>query len=92
MEAPNVIVEVLIPILQGFVWEYPYLEGRRIVREYYERLGPDRLVWGSDLPNVERFCTYKQSLDYFRLHYDFIPADHMAKICGENVAEMFASA
>ena len=92
LEAPNVIVEILIPILQGFVWEYPYSEGQQIVREYYERLGPDRLVWGSDLPNVERFCTYKQSLDYLRLHCDFIPADHMARICGENVAEMFANA
>jgi len=29
-------------------------------------VGVGRLVWGSDMPNVERFCTYRQSLDYVR--------------------------
>ncbi len=88
---PNVLVEVLIPIFQGAIWEYPYEEARPIVREYYERLGPDKLVWGTDMPNVERHCTYKQSLDYLRLHCDFIPSDDMDKICGDNVARMFGA-
>jgi predicted TIM-barrel fold metal-dependent hydrolase len=87
--APNVIVEILIPIFQGAIWEYPYVEAQPIIREYYERLGPDKLAWGSDMPNVERHCTYKQSLDYLRLHCDFIPQDHMARICGGNVARLF---
>lgn len=89
LEAPNVLVEILIPILQGGVWEYPYVEARPIVRLYYERLGPDKLVWGSDLPNVERHCTYRQSLDYLRRHCDFIPGADMAKICGANTARLF---
>ena len=41
------------------------------------------------MPNVERHCTYKQSLDYLRLHCDFIPAEDRAKICGGNVARLF---
>ena len=88
-EAPNVLSEILIPIFQGAIWEYPYVEARPIIREYYERLGPDRLVWGSDMPNLERHCTYKQSLDYLRMHCDFIPADDMAKICGDNLVRLF---
>ena len=87
--APNVMVEILIPIFQGAIWEYPYVEARPIIREYHERLGPDKLAWGSDMPNVERHCTYKQSLDYLRLHCDFIPPEDMAKICGGNVARLF---
>ena len=89
LEAPNVMVEVLIPISQGAMWEYPYAEAHPLIREYYERLGPDKLAWGSDMPNVERHCTYRQSLDYLRLHCDFIPADDMAKICGGNVVRLF---
>ena len=27
--------------------------------EHLQRLGQTRLVWGSDVPNVERFCTYR---------------------------------
>ena len=89
LEAPNVMVEVLFPIAHGAEWEYPYVEARPIIREYYERLGPDRLAWGSDMPNVERHCTYRQSLDYLRRYCGFIPADHMARICGDNVARLF---
>ena len=29
-------------------------------------VGPARLAWGSDMPNVERNCTYHQSLEYLR--------------------------
>ena len=89
LEASNVVFEVLLPIFQGAVWEYPYVEAQPIIREYYERLGPEKLAWGSDMPNVERHCTYKQSLDYLRLHCDFIPQADMAKICGGNVARLF---
>ena len=92
MEAPNVVTEILLPIFQGAIWEYPYVEAHPIIREYYERLGPDNLAWGSDMPNVERHCTYRQSLDYMRRHCDFIPADDMRKICGGNVARMFGVA
>ena len=89
LHAPNLIVEILIPILQGFAWDYPYVEARPIIREYYERLGPDRLAWGSDLPNVERFCTYRQSLDYLRRYCDFIGPADMSKICGGNIQRLF---
>ena len=88
---PNVLVELLIPIFQGSIWEYPFDEAHPIVREYYERLGPEKLAWGSDMPNVERHCTYRQSLDYLRLHCDFISPDDMAQICGGNVARLFGA-
>ncbi len=91
LDSPNVMIEILIPIFQGGIWEYPYVEGQPIVREYYERFGPDKLAWGSDMPNVERNCTYRQSLDYLRIHYDFIRPEDMAKICGDNVARLFGA-
>ena len=89
LEAGSVMVELVIPIAHGAMWEYPYAEARPVIREYYERLGPERLAWGSDMPNVERHCTYKQSLDYLRVHCDFIRPDDMDMICGGNVARMF---
>jgi predicted TIM-barrel fold metal-dependent hydrolase len=91
LQASNVMVEILIPIFRGATYEYPFAEVQPVIREYYERLGADKLVWGSDMPNVERHCTYRQSLDYLRLHCDFIPPEDMDKICGDNVARMFAA-
>lgn len=85
----NTLAEILIPIFQSAVWDYPYAEARPVIGEYYERLGPSRLAWGSDMPNVERHCTYRQSLDYLRLYCDFIPKADMELICGGNVAHLF---
>ncbi|MEE8363587.1 MAG: amidohydrolase family protein [Dehalococcoidia bacterium] len=85
LEAPNVLSEILIPILQGYAWDYPFTEARPVIREYYERLGPEKLVWGSDMPNVERHCTYRQSLEYLTRYCDFIPPADMEKICGGNI-------
>ena len=59
------------------------------MRRLYDRLGPRRLVWGSDLPNVERHCTYAQSLTYLTRHCPFIPPADLALIVGGNIARLF---
>ena len=89
--APNVFSEVLIPILMRGERDYPYHEVRELIREYHQRLGPSRLIWGSDMPNVERHCTYPQSLSYLRDYCDFISSREMEMICGGNIASLFGS-
>ena len=89
IDAPNVISELLFPIFQGAVFDYPYTEMQPVIREYYERLSPKRLCWGSDLPNVERHSTYQQSLTYLRDYCDFIPQHDMDAILGRNIAALF---
>ncbi len=44
--------------------------------------GASKLVWGSDMPNVERFCTYRQSVDYVRRYCDFLTAAEKDLILG----------
>jgi predicted TIM-barrel fold metal-dependent hydrolase len=82
-------VEILYPIGWGRTHAYPYPELRPALRELYRRLGGQRLVWGSDMPNVERHCTYRQSLDYLDQFRDFVPASDMAQILGGNLAALF---
>ena len=89
LEETKALVEILIPIFQGANFDYPYVEFQPVVRQYYERLGPDHISWGSDMPNVERHCTYKQSIDYLRSYCDFIPAADMDKILGGSAARLF---
>ena len=91
IEAPNLICELLFPIFQGAVYDYPFHELRPVIRGYFERLGPDRLCWGSDIPNVERHATYRQSLTYLRDYTDFIPRHDMDKILGGNIAALFGA-
>jgi hypothetical protein len=37
------------------------------------------------MPNVERFCTYKQSLDYVRKYCGFLSAQEMDQFLGDNL-------
>jgi predicted TIM-barrel fold metal-dependent hydrolase len=62
--------ELMFPITWGGRWDYPYREAHPLIRDAHRRFGAKKLMWGSDMPNVERFCTYGQSLEYLRRYCD----------------------
>jgi predicted TIM-barrel fold metal-dependent hydrolase len=84
----NLLIEVMFPISWGGVWDYPYPEAQALIRGMRDRFGADRLVWGSDMPNVERFCTYAQSVNYVRRYCDFLSESEKAKILGGNIDQL----
>jgi predicted TIM-barrel fold metal-dependent hydrolase len=85
----NVLVELSLPIRWGGQWDYPFPESRQILDEHLERFGPTRLVWGSDMPNVERFCTYRQTITHLTEHWPGASQDDPRSIMGGNVAHLF---
>jgi predicted TIM-barrel fold metal-dependent hydrolase len=85
----GVLVELSLPIRWGGQWDYPFPESRQILDEHLEQLGPTRLVWGSDVPNVERFCTYRQTITHLTEHWPGASADDLRLIMGGNVAHLF---
>ena len=85
----KVLIEVMFPITWGGVWDYPYPEAQALIRDLREKLGAEKMMWGSDMPNVERFCTYRQSLDYVRRYCDFLTAGEMDLILGGNAARLY---
>jgi predicted TIM-barrel fold metal-dependent hydrolase len=92
---PQIFVEMLFPMqvshptAGGKTLDYPYRELHPLIEDVYQKLGPEKLVWGSDLPNTERNCTYKQSRSYLTEYCDFIPAAHMDLIVGGNASRLF---
>ena len=86
---PNIHLELLFPIMNGGRWEYPYPQAQEIIKQLYAEIGADKIMWGSDMPAVERVCTYRQSLDYLRFHCPFIAPDDMEKILGGNAVRLF---
>lgn len=88
-QMPNISLELLFPIMNGGRWDYPYPEAREIIKQLYYEVGPDKLMWASDMPAVERVCTYRQSLDYLRYYCDFITPQDMDKILGDNAVQLF---
>lgn len=88
LRAENLMLEVTFPITYGALWDYPYREAQSLIEQLRDAFGASKLVWGSDMPNVERFCTYRQSIDYIRRYCEFLTASEKDRILGGNVAEL----
>ena len=58
---PNLSIEVCFPVRIGDLFDYPYREVWPTASEMIERIGPGRLMYGTDMPFQNRFCTYRQS-------------------------------
>lgn len=84
----NFTFEMLFPVRWGRTHQYPYKDLRPAMQTFYNRAGGHRLVWGSDLPNVERNCTYRQSLEYLETVGDMIPSSDMDRILGLNILDV----
>jgi predicted TIM-barrel fold metal-dependent hydrolase len=85
----NLLIEIMFPITWGGAWEYPFVEAQELIRGMRDLFGAGKLVWGSDMPNVERFCTYRQCVDYVRRHCAFLTASEKDAVLGGNVAALF---
>ncbi len=87
LERPQVHAELLMPAK----WpDYPYPEGQKLLRELRNRVGAESLLWGSDSPyGMSQWCTYRQSLDFIRVHCDFLSAAEKASILGGNAIRLF---
>ncbi len=86
--APQCHLQLLFPIDIGGLWEYPWKETEPTVQECLEHVGAERLIWGTDMPMVARFCTYRQALDQYRVHCDFLSDDERAAVTGGTVARV----
>ena len=84
----NLMLEVMFPISWGGVWDYPFPEAQQLIRGMRDLFGASKLAWGSDMPNVERFCTYKQCVDYVRQYCPFLSSAEKDRILGLNVADL----
>ncbi len=73
----------------GADYEYPYPRHEQVIKRVYEVIGPERLLWGSDMPNVERSCTYRQCLDLVKLHCNFLSAEEKHMVLCTNAAGLF---
>jgi predicted TIM-barrel fold metal-dependent hydrolase len=82
--------ELLYPISWGGRHEYPYARSGTQFRQLYDAFGPDRFIWGSDMPNVERYCTYRQSLTYAWSHFEFLDEAARRLIFRENALTLLA--
>ena len=82
-QAGNCHLEVCFPVRLGDLFDFPYREAWPTLALLVQRLGADRLLWGTDMPFQNRFCTYRQSRRWLEHYCDFLsPADLTAIMGG----------
>jgi predicted TIM-barrel fold metal-dependent hydrolase len=89
MEQYPVYSEILYPIMWGGKMNFPFARAQSHIRQVFDRFGPDRLLWGSDMPNVERYCTYRQTLTYVLDYCAFLGEEDRRKIFRDNTLSLF---
>ena len=84
-------LQVHAELLMPAKWpDYPYPEGRKLLRELGDRVGAESLLWGSNSPcGMSQWCTCRQSLDFIRVHCDFLPAAEKALVLGGDAVRLF---
>ena len=86
-QAP-VSAEILYPIAWGGRQEYPYPRAHLHIRQLIDAFGASRFLWGSDAPNVDRYCTYAQSLTYFTRYSDYLTDTDKRAILRDNAVAL----
>jgi predicted TIM-barrel fold metal-dependent hydrolase len=87
---PNCNLEVCLPVRLGDLFDFPYREVWPVLAAMVEHVGADHLLWGTDMPFQNRFCTYRQSRQWIEKYCDFLSAEDLALIMGGTVARILA--
>jgi len=70
-------------------WEdYPYPSAQEHIKLARNKLGADRLIWGSDFPMILSVCTYQQTIDLIRKASNFLSDEEKTKILGKNIVQL----
>lgn len=68
---------------------YPYPSAQALLRTTVERIGADKLMWGTDIPGMFRFLTYDQMIDLVAIELDWLAEDARAAILGETALAVY---
>lgn len=85
---PNCNLEVCFPVRLGDLFDFPYAQVWPTLEEMVERVGADHLLWGTDMPFQNRFCTYRQSRDWIEKYCRFLSQEDLGMIMGGTAARI----
>ncbi|MCH8062388.1 MAG: amidohydrolase [Chloroflexi bacterium] len=85
---PNLSIEVCFPVRVGDIFDFPYREIWPTLEEMVDRIGADRLMWGTDMPFQNRHCTLRQSRDWIEKYCKFLDREKLDMIMGGTAARI----
>ena len=85
---PNLSLEICFPVRLGDLFDYPYQELWPTLEAMVQRIGAHRLLWGTDMPFQNRFCTYTQSRTWIENYCTFLSPSDRVQIMGATAARI----
>lgn len=87
---PNVFFDLsALPAYSPDYDEYPYLAARAYIKCAAELIGAEKIMWGADVPGLLTSGSYRQLLNYVRLHCDFLTEGELAGVLGLNALRVY---
>ena len=71
--------------------DFPYPTAERYLHLALERIGPSKILWGTDLPGLLRHLNYPQLVKLAKLHTQSLSPDEQAMILGENAMRVYGT-
>lgn len=89
-EFPNVYIDC-----GGIVWLFrqegpPFRNAQKKIQEVVKRVGPDKIMWGSDYPRTMVDFTYRQSLEFAVSGCRFLSEKERSGFLGGNAARLYS--
>ena len=84
----NCNMEVCFPVRLGDVFDFPYRAVWPALESMVEHIGADHLLWGTDMPFQNRFCTYRQSRQWLENYCEFLTTEDRTAIMGGTAARI----
>lgn len=79
--------------LPAYVGEeaYPYPTTQRWLEEAIDRIGPEKVLWGTDQPGLLRRANLPQLVQAAEVQLDFLAEDDQARVMGLNALAVYSS-
>lgn len=68
---------------------YPFPTASRYLQAVIRRIGPDKVMWGTDVPSSLAFATYPELLKYAQLSLEWLSESERTKVMGTNAERLF---
>ena len=69
--------------------DFPYPTAKRYLHLALERIGPSKILWGTDLPGLLRHLNYPQLVKLAELHTQSLSPNTQAMILGKNAMRVY---
>ncbi len=87
---PNVFFDLsALPAYSPDYDEYPYMAARAYIKRAAELIGAEKIMWGADVPGLLTSGSYRQLLNYVRLHCDFLTEGELADVLELNALRVY---